>query len=389
MPMGKSVNLRVRPVQSTDLCYTMDGIISFQVSNMLGTQVSGFDVRGLYQLLGETITNDDSRLKWDSYNIYEHLFNAPDTMGPDAGRVMLSHLRNANEAADLDRAIAMRQNAYFTSYSPKVLKQVKEVYHDDPQEEVSLSRYRLLKNAERDIVEIRDKLKQAYHDDSWDDVVRGTRSVSDNSATQYSGAGHIQFEGVTDTNSWGYDYRYPLVENDLRYHQSRAAVRQEIVNAWRMSEMCDNAYITFPNELYATDLGIRRLQTAYIDTFLFSRYSGIVTALYHADGDFVRAGEPVLRVETDDMVYLVGTLKYRGMLRIGTQIKVTTALFEIAGAAETTITGKVVAVRSHDSVSEQWEVLILATNRDAGKPIFPLNYSFEFESTTIEVLGGP
>jgi hypothetical protein len=91
----------------------------------------------------------------------------------------------------------------------------------------------------------------------------------------------------------------------------------------------------------------------------------------------VRAGEPVLRVETDEPVYLVGTVKYRGMLRIGSKLKVTSTLFEAAGAADTEVSGEVVAVRGHDSVSEQWDLLVVCSNRTAaGDPILPLNYNF-------------
>ena len=40
----------------------------------------------------------------------------------------------------------------------------------------------------------------------------------------------------------------------------------------------------------------------------------------HGQGDYVRAGDPVLRVEGPEFVYLVGPVKYRGMLRIGTKL---------------------------------------------------------------------
>jgi multidrug resistance efflux pump len=164
-----------------------------------------------------------------------------------------------------------------------------------------------------------------------------------------------------------------------------AAVRQEFLNAWRMSEMCRNGNTTFGNEVRAIDLSIRKLQAAYIDTFLFSPFRGIVTNAFHRKGDFVRAGEPVFRVESDTPIYLVGTVKYRGMLRIGSTLTVSTTLFEAAGAAPTKVSGKIVAVRGHDSASEQWDLLILCENVTAAGDKLPLNYNFDFESTTIEV----
>jgi hypothetical protein len=75
------------------------------------------------------------------------------------------------------------------------------------------------------------------------------------------------------------------------------------------------------------------------------------------------------------------------MLRIGTTLEVSTTLFEAAGAAPITVSGEVVAVRCHDSVSEQWDLLIVCENRTAaGDLILPLNYNFDFESTTVEVI---
>jgi len=389
MATGKSVNLRVRPVNSVDLSFPVDGVISKQSQTMLGSRVEGLDVEVLYGMLGQIAEGDSSRLQWDSKRILDYLFNvAGQAAGP--GVTLLSRLRNASEAADLDRALMMRQNAYLTSYSPEVLSEVRRVYYDDPSDE-SAVRHQLLRAVEFDAGRIHRGLEQVYKQRGWyDKVITNAFSTNDNKATQYSGSGHIQFEGFTDTRSWGYEFRYPSAENDLRYHQARAAVRQEFLNAWRMSEMCRRGETTFANEVGAIDLSIRKLQAAYIDTFLFAPFSGIVTGLFHGQGDYVRAGEPVLRVEGPEFVYLVGTVKYRGMLRIGTKLEVSTTLFEAAGAAPITVSGEVVAVRGHDSVSEQWDLLVFCYNLDEGglhpnEPILPLNYNFDFESTTVTV----
>ncbi len=42
-----------------------------------------------------------------------------------------------------------------------------------------------------------------------------------------------------------------------------------------MSEMCRFGGTTFSNEVRAIDLSIRKLQAAYIDTFLFTPFSGM------------------------------------------------------------------------------------------------------------------
>lgn len=387
MATGKSVNLRVRPVNSVDLAFPVDGVISKQLGLPLGTRVEGLDVEVLYGVLGETVDGDVSRLQWNAARIVEYLFNvAGQAAGP--GVTLLSRLRNAPEAADLDQAVLMRQNAYLTSYSPEILREVKRVYYDDPRDP-SAVRHRLLSTVESDAGRIHHGLEQVYKTRGWYDKVITHASASDeNKATQYSGSGHIQFEGFTDSRSSGYEFRYPSAENDLRYHQTRAAVRQEFLNAWRMSEMCRYEDVTFANELAAIDHNIRKLQAAYIDTFLVAPFGGIVTGVFHGQGDFVRAGEPVMRVEGPEFVYLVGTVKYRGMLRVGTKLDVSTTLFEAAGAAPITVSGEVVAVRGHDAVSEQWDVLIFCQNYDDLHPedvILPLNYNVDFESTTITV----
>src|SRR5262245_57729233 len=138
-PPGKAVNLRVRPLQSVDLCYPVDGVISKQSPTLLGSQVEALDVEYLYSRLSETVDDgsifgpkDPSRLVWDSFTIYNYLFN----LGGKAvgsGVTHLSHLRNASEAADVDSALLMRQNAYLTSYSPEVLCRVRRVYYDNPE----------------------------------------------------------------------------------------------------------------------------------------------------------------------------------------------------------------------------------------------------------------
>jgi hypothetical protein len=96
-----------------------------------------------------------------------------------------------------------------------------------------------------------------------------------------------------------------------------------------------------------------------------------------------------MRDETDDPIYLVGTVKYRGMLRIGSKLNITTTLFDAAAAdaTPTTVPGEVVAERGYDAVSEQWDLLMTCSNRTAaGDPILPWNYNFDFETTTIDLV---
>ena len=250
MATGKSVNLRVRPVNSVDLAFPVDGVISRQSQTLLGSRVSGLDVEVLYGMLGQTAQGDSSRLEFDSERILNYLQNVN---GQDPWVTLLSRLRGASEAADLDRMVMMRQNAYLTSYSPEVLKEVRRVYYDDNRDQTAV-RHKLLKAIESKAKHINDSLTSGYKQKNWDNKL-----FSNARAESYTDA----------TNFESYEFRFPSAEKDLRYLHSRAAVRQEFLNAWRMSEMCRFENTTFPNEVGAIDRSIQRLQCAYINTFLF------------------------------------------------------------------------------------------------------------------------
>jgi hypothetical protein len=231
----------------------------------------------------------------------------------------------------------------------------------------------MLKDIEELTFELHEGLESVYKLKSWYGKVvttAKTQSYPDGSTSELH----------------GYEFRYPSKENDLRYLQSRAAVRQEFLNAWRMSEMCKFGNTTFPNEVGSIDSSIKKLQSAFIDTFLFPPFNGVVTGVFHAQGDYVRAGEAVLRVEANETILLVGTIKYRGMIHIGYKLDIITTLFEAKGAGQTGVSGKVVAVRGHDAVSEQWDLLVRCDNlTSTGEIIFPLNYNFDFESTFVKI----
>ncbi len=57
---------------------------------------------------------------------------------------------------------------------------------------------------------------------------------------------------------------------------------------------------------------IRKLQLAYIDTFLVAPFDGVITAVFRSiSGTHVTAEQPVLRLENDKTVLLVGIVKCR------------------------------------------------------------------------------
>ncbi|WP_326793473.1 HlyD family efflux transporter periplasmic adaptor subunit (plasmid) [Streptomyces sp. NBC_00841] len=380
MSTGKAVNLRVRPVQSADLCYPVDGTILFQPDSLLGKSVQPFNINGLYEILGQG--HSDGRLMWEAQSIHQNLESH-----------ILSELRAEPVKAELEQAIRMRQNAYITTYSDAVLQQVQRIYLDNPSDQ-SIVLHGLVEALEVDTSVLHGTLERLYIQDGlWGNAIKKARTDTTFSSVLNVPPGvgfptEYQNTAASKSEAMGYEYRMPSSENDIRYHRARIGQRQEYLAAFRMREMCANGGTTFPNELASIDQQIRKLQVAYIDTMLVSPFGGVVTGVFRNTGDFVSAGQPVIRVENDSSVYLVGTIKYRGMLRLNSKVAVSATLFDAPGGQQTKIEGVVSSVRGHDSVDEQWDVLILCSNRTAGgDPILPLNYNFDFESTTVDITG--
>ncbi|MGW4336664.1 HlyD family efflux transporter periplasmic adaptor subunit [Rhodococcus koreensis] len=394
-----AVNLQLRPAQSVDLCYPIDGIIGDMPSDILGRSVKGIDLAGtVYPTLSDTAPPDPSLLLMDSANIHNSVSAS-----------VIATLRSEPIKADLDSAIGMRQNAYYTTYSPKVVNRVVNRFHGD--EGLLVQLHALL----RKHIVMQEKLKEAYSAAGFNDVVQeATTTTTDTHTTStskvtseqlktppggtgpqnYSPSGARQVgsgtsDATSSSESLGIEFRFPSLENDALHQRRIVDLLPENLAAFRMSEMCEHWQVTFANELRSIDLQIRKLQSAYLDTILMSPFDGVVTGLFRQKGDYVTAGQPVARVENDANVYLVGTIKYRFLIKIGYKVSVHTILFDqtTAGATQSTISGKVVAVRGHDSIAEQWDVLIRCPNTTgpAGATLFPMNYNFESHNAEVEI----
>ena len=111
----------------------------------------------------------------------------------------------------------------------------------------------------------------------------------------------------------------------------------------------------------------------------------VVTGVYKNPGDCVGAGEPVIRVEDNTTIFLLGTFVYRGAIKVGSTVSVTTNLFD-AGGAPTSVSGSVVALRSRGD-DDQWDVVVQCTNPldGSGAPTFPSGYVFDYDNTTVTV----
>jgi hypothetical protein len=217
---------------------------------------------------------------------------------------------------------------------------------------------------------------------------------------------------TTTTNSWsfpvdqytetkGYTFRHPTFENDAQNHRAQASLLDERFKQFIYSQHVPHLDVMLTNESDSNDLDVKRLQVSYMNTILMSPIDGVVTGLFCNPGDCVQAGQPVMRVERDDVILLVGTIKYRSLLQVGSAVTITTTLFD--GAVPTVPPtnppswqpaqpvqlppGTIVAIRGHNHEDELWDVIIQCKNvMDAkGNPTIPINYNFDYDDTSLTV----
>jgi hypothetical protein len=442
MPSAKVHDLKVRPLQSVDLCFEIDGILGEQnaAMAMLGLPVTPFDFATFYSNLGvEQNSADPGRLKYDSQTIHND---------PAVSAALLFGLRAESAKAVLDKAIAARENAFYQKYKNQaaVIAQMRANYQASMANPGSKpARLALLQSISQSQ---HDALAGAYTADGRTGVVKNTTSTltgttansgtsastsngtvtgsSTNSSTQDStssaktsgtsgttgvnsttdGTGKITTSGTTNDNQTNsgttnttnsgtanqtqstlntdYGFRHPSLENDAQYQRAQVSLMDEQFSQFMFGQNLPKLERVFANELLAIDLDVKRLQIAYLNTILMSPIAGTVTGLYKHLGDCVKAGEPVMRVENNAQVLLVGTLIFRGMLAIGSKVAVTTTIFGSTTAV--TISGTVVSVRGHKSEEDEWNVLVSCNNLDgSGNPILPINYNFDFDDTTVTI----
>jgi len=188
------------------------------------------------------------------------------------------------------------------------------------------------------------------------------------------------------TKNTDYAYRHPSFENEAQFLRAQISLMDEHVSHFVFTLSLANLERIFDNEFRAMDLDIRRLQVAYLDTILMSPIAGTVTGVFKHLGDYVKAGEPVIRVENNTEVLLVGTLIYRQLLSIGSNVSIETSMFG-SMVGKVCISGKVVSIRGHDSDEGEWDVLVRCPNRfpPSTDLQFPTNYNFDFDDTDVTI----
>jgi predicted exporter len=99
--------LSARPFQASLLCFEVGGILG-QLGAKLGDTVTPFDFTTFYAGLGATAPGDASLLAFNSQGILT---------APSVGASTLAALRAEPRRSALDRAVNLRQNAYFAKFA--------------------------------------------------------------------------------------------------------------------------------------------------------------------------------------------------------------------------------------------------------------------------------
>lgn len=440
MPNAKVRNLKVRPLQSADLCFEVDGIMGEQNAQMpmLGLPVVRFDFATFYAKLGvENNAADPGRLKYDSQTI---------RTDPSVVASLLFALRAESTKAMLDKVIAARENSFYQKYKNQaaIIAQMQAVYSAAAGAASKPSRLSALQAISQNQ---HDALAAAYTTDARTGVVKTTTSAMTNttnssgtsktasngtvdssstntgtqnstskadssgksgssdtsshtdgsasSSTNGSGTDKQLSSGTTDSTSTGlanqvqstantdYGYRHPNLENEAQYQRAQVSLIDETFSQFMLGQNLPLLDRVFTNELRAIDLDVKRLQIGYLNTILMSPMDGVVTGVFKNLGDCVKAGEPVIRVENTSEVFLVGTLIFRGLVTVGSKVSITTRIFD--SPAEVTVSGTVVSVRGHDSADDEWNVLVRCPNSGAGAVTLPANYNFDYDDTTVTI----
>jgi biotin carboxyl carrier protein len=117
-------------------------------------------------------------------------------------------------------------------------------------------------------------------------------------------------------------FLHPRLDNAVANEQLQASLLGEEMNQTLASFRVPFMEKILANELASMDQEARKIQTNFVHTFLTSPLTGVVTIVYKDLGESVQAGEPVVRIENDDVVFVVGQVLFRDALRVGQSVTV-------------------------------------------------------------------
>lgn len=413
-----SLGLSVAPVPSNESAVPADTVAAF-----------GFDA--FYEVLtsAPTVTDDPSRLLYSATHLESYT-------KPHA----LATLRAEGRKVALHKAINARQNAFYAKYGKKqqtdIINTMNEYYSAQKSASGKPTYPNSKPNRLKTLSQMADQqwtlLSKKYEDDNRtgafktgvseidstgmvndlqiqnNDLTLGpglpappakgqswTELIPDGEGATGEITVTINVPTVVSTNqesgtSWGkatttnddYGFRVPYIENRAQNERAQISLIDQQFAQYMAGQTLPNLLQVFTNELDSIDMDVCRLQIAVLDTILMSPISGVVTGIYKNPGDFVRAGEPVVRVEDNSTLLIVGKLIYPGLISLGDVATIQTTLFD---ASPATLTGIVVAARGQ-SQEDQWEIIVQYSNTvasAAAQPILPIGYHFDYDDTNV------
>lgn len=217
---------------------------------------------------------------------------------------------------------------------------------------------------------------------SWQEVSGPYLSTT---VTTYYNAGIAGLAFEQSAASTTGQYSTPALENIIRYHDKKLNTEDDFLKTRIRALQVPYLDRIMANELVTIDREVARYQLAYMNTFLVSPFAGVVTAVYKEVGEAVSAGEPIVRVEDDTELFLVGRIQYRGVLKLGATAKLCIKDLAESGESLDVCGLGLVSIRGHNSTDDEWDVVFRVTNPvdKSGNKAIPLNYSFDTERTTV------
>jgi hypothetical protein len=190
-------------------------------------------------------------------------------------------------------------------------------------------------------------------------------------------------EGVQLTSTTNPNFFHPRFDNAIQHKQLLFGLDNERMGQALNELSAKHTARIVADEQVAADLDLRRLQIAFAETFLTPPFEGVVTAVFKDVGECVQPGEPIVRVESDAVVFLVGRVHSTTPLRIGQDVIVRSSnLFESGVARD--FPARIRSVRGHTADDDEWEILIECANPpDATGRVLPLYYQFDRDTTTL------
>lgn len=436
MPAAKIRSLYIRPLESADLSFNTAGIIDYRNNKTrLGQPVQAFDLQQIVNGLLVTLPSNSARLQFEPSEIRKSL-----------GDQVLFSLRSDSLDAALLQAIVQREITFLQKYkhTSKIVTALKEIYPDKPTPHDKLTR---LDELRRSSDERRDQLTKAYKstkgfesvvpDSKTNTSITGSSVVATRTtpvsfrqeaySIRVTGDGGANYHNVdpfrtvpqalasggpTDgqwvdiggpisfdsqisktendvkqaSSTVTQEFKHPIMETILRDGRLQVDLQDEVLSNKIYSFRVPDMQSILENELKVIDLEILKAQIRYLQTFLTSPISGIITTIYKDQGESVQPGEAVLRVENNTELLLVGLVNYRHGITTQRQVHISTK--NIFGSNDPlTMGGEIVSVRGHDSDDDEWDIVVQAKNVEVDKSgaMLPINFHFDRDNTVFEI----